>query len=263
MTLDFDAHLARESDAFLEAVLAADPDARVPGCPEWTADDLLSHLARVQQFWAHVLRTRPAAPDSDQEPERPADRAGLEAYYRAASADLRAQLAAAPDDEEAWTWHDSIHTVGFIRRRQAHEALIHRVDAEQAASRPSSLDPALAADGVLECIDWMYAGRPSWGSFTSTGERIFLEPTDVMESRVLVGLGRFTGTVPDSGAGRDDDDVELLSASSTDPADVVVSGTAADLDLWLWHRGPLKALTVTGDDAVFARLSAILGQPIN
>lgn len=263
MTLDFDAHLATESDAFLEAVLAADPDARVPGCPDWTADDLLWHLGgQVQSFWAYVLRTRPNPPEDWSEAERPADRDGLVAAYRAASADLREQLAGIPDDEPVWTWHHSNHTVGFIRRRQAHEALIHRVDAEQAAGRLSSLDPALAADGVAECIDWMYAGAPDWGRFTPSGERVALECTDT-EVRVLIGLGRFTGTEPESGTERDEPDVEFLGTDSTEPADAVVRGTAGDIDLWLWHRGPLETLDVSGDQAAFATLRTILGHPLN
>ena len=64
--------------------------------------------------------------------------------------------------EEAWTWSDD-HTVGFILRRQAHEALVHRLDAEQAAGRGHELDAALAADGVHECLDVMYGGMPPWG----------------------------------------------------------------------------------------------------
>ena len=41
-------------------------------------------------------------------------------------------------------------TVGFPFRRQAAEALIHRLDAEQTADRVTLLDPELAADGVDE-----------------------------------------------------------------------------------------------------------------
>ena len=45
-------------------------------------------------------------------------------------------------------WADD-KTVGYIRRRQAHEALIHRLDAELTAGAVTPLDPDLAADGVL------------------------------------------------------------------------------------------------------------------
>ena len=53
-------------------------------------------------------------------------------------------LEAADPAEEAWNWSDD-HTVGFILRRQAHEALVHRVDAELAAGDRTDLDPLLAS----------------------------------------------------------------------------------------------------------------------
>ena len=33
-------------------------DTRVPTCPDWTADDLLWHLAEVQWFWGEIVRSR-------------------------------------------------------------------------------------------------------------------------------------------------------------------------------------------------------------
>ena len=63
--------------------------------------------------------------------------------------ELARVLEAADPADEAWNWSDD-HTVGFILRRQAHEALIHRLDAEQAAGDVTELDPRLAADGVEE-----------------------------------------------------------------------------------------------------------------
>ncbi|WP_238993563.1 hypothetical protein [Nocardioides caldifontis] len=56
-------------------------------------------------------------------------------------------------------------TVGYIRRRQAHEALIHRLDAELTAGTVTALDPTLASDGVDEALDVMFGGCPPWGSF--------------------------------------------------------------------------------------------------
>ena len=50
----FLAPIAAESARFLEVLAAADPSARVPTCPDWTADDLLWHLTEVQAFWAAV-----------------------------------------------------------------------------------------------------------------------------------------------------------------------------------------------------------------
>ena len=53
--------------------------------------------------------------------------------------------------------------MGFVRRRQAHEALIHRIDAELTAGRRTPVDPLLGADGVDEALRVMYGGVPGVG----------------------------------------------------------------------------------------------------
>ena len=120
----------------------------MPSCPDWSAADLLWHLATVQRWWAEVLTARPAQPE-EVEPPRPEAYDDLLARYDEWSRDLAAVLETADPADEAWNWSDD-HTVGFILRRQAHEALIHRVDAELAAGTASEVDPVLAADGVHE-----------------------------------------------------------------------------------------------------------------
>ena len=78
-------------------------------------------------------------------------RPALLELYRSASRDLGEILAATSPETPAWTWSED-QTVGFIRRRQAHEALIHRVDAELTVGRRTPMDPGLSADGVGEVI---------------------------------------------------------------------------------------------------------------
>src|SRR5215472_16418703 len=121
-------HLARESARFAAAVQGTAPEVPVPSCPDWDADDLLWHLAEVQWFWGTVVRegvTRERA--EELKPGRPAGRDGLLDFYERTSRDLGVSLAAKAPDSPAWTW-SADQTVGFVRRRQAHEALIHRVD---------------------------------------------------------------------------------------------------------------------------------------
>jgi hypothetical protein len=86
---------------------------------------------------------------------------------------------------------------------------------------------------------------------------------------LLVELGKFSGTDPDDGSTyADEDDIDLVE-SGAEPA-ATVSGTAADLDTWLWKRDPgLTAghddsdrIRVEGDRITYEKLSAILGQPI-
>jgi uncharacterized protein (TIGR03083 family) len=159
--IDYVAHLGRESDRFAEAIAQASPNAPVPSCPGWTADDLLWHLGETQWLWATVVRDGVTGPEAEEaKPRRPADRAGLREFYLRASQDLRDSLAAAAPESAAWTWSTD-QTAGFIRRRQAHEALIHRIDAELVAGNRTATDSRLCADGVDEALRVMYGDVPT------------------------------------------------------------------------------------------------------
>ena len=145
-------HIRAESARFRAVLADCDPAARVPGCPDWDAADLLWHLTKVQRFWAGRVTERPAEPTEGEEAydaERPASYAGLLAAFDVADAAFLDALEGVEAAAEAWTWSED-HTVGFVLRRQAHEALVHRIDAEQAAGARSEVDPRLAADGVAE-----------------------------------------------------------------------------------------------------------------
>src|SRR6516162_2466870 len=201
---DYLTHLAHESARFAQAIREAPPDAPVPSCPGWDADDLLWHLAEVQWFWATVVREGvPGDRAEGFKPQRPADRAGLLAFFADASASLGKILAATPAGAAAWTW-SADHTVGFVRRRQAHEALIHRVDAELTAGERTGMDARLSADGVDEALRVMYGGElPDWGAFTpASADAVRLRATDTGDSW-LVTAGRFTGTDPGDGVSYD------------------------------------------------------------
>lgn len=126
-------HIRSESARFRAALAACDPDAPVPSCPEWTAADLLS-------------------------------------CFEATNAEFVAALASADPAEAAWSWAAE-QTVGFTFRRQAHEAPVHRLDAELAVGALTPLDPALAADGVDEALDaWLWR-RGGDEAVTVSGDR--------------------------------------------------------------------------------------------
>ncbi len=138
---DYLRHLRSDSARFREVLTGCDPEARVPGCPDWTAADLLWHLAEVQWFWAHTMRTRPAPADEDAEgPSAPRRTTGCWPPSTSTPPALIAVLTAADPAEPAWSWSDE-QTVGFTYRRQAHEALIHRLDAEQTAGDVTRAGP--------------------------------------------------------------------------------------------------------------------------
>lgn len=258
---DYLQHIRAESQRFRDVLTDCDPAARVPACPDWDAGDLLWHLARVQWFWATTVRTRPAAADEGaQGPERPESYDALLAAFDEYSAALVSALEAADPADAAWTWSTE-QTVGFTFRRQAHEALIHRLDAEQTAGQVSPLDPALATDGVLETLDVMFGGTVPWGNFAGLPHYVRVDTTDTGAS-VWVQLGQFTGTDPKDGVSYDDPDIHVVPAPGVEP-DAVVAGPAAALDTWLWHRGDDAEITVTGDLDIYGRFRSAVDNPIN
>ncbi|TWE12367.1 maleylpyruvate isomerase N-terminal domain-containing protein [Rudaeicoccus suwonensis] len=258
ITPDFAAALRTESAAFRTALQTAEPDAPVPSCPDWSATDLLWHLTEVQWFWGQVVAHDVRDPQSLDRPERPADLADLFAMYDDAGEHLQAALQALPDATERWMWtaDPALHTAGYIRRRQAHEALVHRVDAELVARQPVSvIDAALAADGIDEVVHVMYGREHALLTFAPTqGQVVRIAATDASVAWTLQ-LGRERGVIPESGEHIDDANfrpVDDIASAAT------VSGTVADLDLWLWNRPTSGQLTRSGDSDALQALDEIL-----
>jgi len=262
--LDFPAylqHLRDESLRFREVLTGCDPTTRVPGCPEWDAADLVWHLGEVQWFWARTIRTRPEAADEETPgPARPDTYDGLLAFFDESSADLVAQLQAADPAEQAWSWAPE-QTVGFSYRRQAHEALIHRLDAEQTAGEVTPLDAALSADGVAELFDVMYGGTPPWGRFDPLPHYVRFDLTDTGDA-LWVQPGRFTGTDPDDGVSHDVGDIRLVGDPGVEAA-AVVSGSAAAVNTWLWKRGDDSEIHVSGNREIYAHFRDAVSDPLN
>ena len=88
-------HIRTESRRFRDVLAECDPAARVPGCPDWDAADLLFHLAGVQQFWSTIIRQRPEGPEKLEDPARPETYDGLLAFFDESSAALVSALEAA------------------------------------------------------------------------------------------------------------------------------------------------------------------------
>lgn len=246
--------IRRESDRFAQVISEAPSGARVPTCPDWDADDLLWHLTEVHSFWARILRTG-AQSDEDAEaveadkPERPADRASTLKLFAAETDALLEEMDGRDDDEPAYFWLETARTVGSTRRMQAHEATMHRIDAETAAGLESApIDPSFALDGVRHGVGVMWAW---WG--TLDGFRF--EPAGVVELRapeadvgIFVEVGRWQG-VGQSGKSYDVPSARLIEPAS---AAASLTGSAEELYRWLWGRG--QEPTASGDATVLNAL---------
>ncbi len=188
---------------------------RVPSCPEWDLFELLSHLGRVQRFWAEVIRAGSVEEPEFDDPDSPSERVELATWFRASTDDLLAALRAVPAGAPAWTWWGEPRTAGAIARHQAQEAAVHRWDSQLALGSPDPIDAALAADAVDE-----YVGNMEKLDLTAGLRAVELSASDTNES--------------------------WRAAAHGEPA-AVVSAPASDLILLLYGRIPLDDVTVEGD----------------
>lgn len=263
MTLDYLAHLRADSARFTAVLRDAPADGQVPTCPDWHTDDLLWHLGEVQWFWGTIVREGVTDPEGLEHPERPAGREGLLDFFDKATNDLQAALADTDPAEHRWTWSDD-QTAGFIRRRQAHEALIHRIDAELTADiERAEMDPALATDGIDEALRIMFGGCPPWGRLElDDAANLRVRATDTGASW-RVTLGRFSGTSPKGKTYTDEPDIEVAETDTGEEVEATVEGNAADLDCWLWGRPTVGALHRAGDETVHSRFQDIVSQGVD
>lgn len=227
--------IAGNATALVDAAEVAGLDARVPSCPDWAVADLLAHIGQVHrwaaanatrdadaEFWSSRKITAPAAPER-------AD------WVREGATMLVTALDLDPE-ASAWTFGDFPSTVGFWQRRQAHETVMHRVDAQLAAGTVDAIDPTLAVDGIDELL-WLLPLR-AWAKPDPTRSgTAHLHCTDVEGEWLLEFTSEGMRT-------------ERVHAKG----DVAIRGTASDLLLWISGRGSVDVFEVFGDDARLAML---------
>lgn len=256
--LDHLRHIADESDRFRSVLRTAAPGAVVPTCPEWDAADLVWHLAEVQAFWTRVVGERCTDPEQlvGEDLERPDRYDDLLALAGRAADELGTVLRSTPPETTVWTWAEE-QTAGFVLRRQAHEALIHRVDAECTVGDRTPLDPALATDGVDEALRIMLSGAPPGATLTVDElATVRLRTTDTGAGWVAA-LAQFEGA--DASGGTSAGPTLVVAPDDHGlPCAATVSASAGDLDCWLWGRPPLGAVELAGDVRVLAGLRSVV-----
>jgi uncharacterized protein (TIGR03083 family) len=214
---------------------AGNLEGRVPGCPDWTLDDLVFHISEVQRFWALVVTQADTSgpPTPEQRGSREPEGDLLEWFGESTRLLLDALRAAGPD-APAWTWWGAPLTAGAIARHQVQEAAVHAYDAQESIGKPEPLPAAVAVDGVAEfltvplgsCGAWPH--RPARIAFAATDG-----PTWILD-------------LSPSGA-------TLDPAAGGDPV-ATVHASASDLVLALYGRIPFDTLRVDGDRSFLAKL---------
>jgi uncharacterized protein (TIGR03083 family) len=226
----------------LATVARRDLDTAVPTCPGWTVRDLVLHTAKVYLHKIACTRLGVAPKEPEEWPPPPPEGDPVD-HLQASLDELLSLFSERGPDAPSATWLPDDQTVGFWYRRMAHEAAVHRVDAEAAFDQITPVAPDLAVDGVDELLHLFLSG--DWSD----------QPDD-----------EWRGISPDAGAGKP---IEVHAGGHTwrvtlhaDRVDVVdgpgetvasIGGNSSNVMLWLWRRIPLDQVEVSGDlDAVSA-----------
>ena len=235
--LDYPAAVRRDGLALAEAAAAAGPTAPVAGCPDWDVAELVWHITEVHYFWGEIVGRSLQDPEKVPPLERPADFPSLLALFRAGVERLASILAAADPTTPVWTWARQ-KDAGFVIRHQAQETAVHRADAERAAGREFTIDPALAADAIDEFFDLTAAFRRKGAA--PVGGSVHMHPTDAS--------GEWTISEDAAGA--------LVLQRAHSKGDAAMRGPASDLLLILYRRIGTEGVETFGDAGVLERFLA-------
>jgi uncharacterized protein (TIGR03083 family) len=231
--------LFAQATAFADAVSAPaageDLGAPVPTCPGWSVHDLAGHLGRVHRRVAATITTgseRMLAPDAEvPDGTPPASREEVATWLVRGASGLVETFGAGPTDREVGGFAGLV-PVAWWERRQLHETLVHRLDAELAvgAEPLAGVSPELAADGIAEWYDLLTAFRSRSRRVRGEGATVHVHCTD--------GPGEWL-------VRRDPEGVTITAEHAK--ADAAVRGPAVELLAVVTGRAPLESVEVLGD----------------
>ena len=238
--------LATDYGALRDAATAVELTVPVPTCPGWTMGDLVFHVAEVYLHKATVMRT---GEWPEQWPPTGAEQEAELPLLGRGYAELIAEFSTRQPGDATPTWYDPDETVAFWIRRMAQETVIHRIDAELAASLPVTAVPGdLAVDGVdevlkcflgydVEALDQLKGGHLADGSGQDT---------------INVWAGQTAWTIRPSPRA-----VVIEDGASADPR-VVVQAAPDPILRWLWGRAGDEVVRLTGEEAWAGYLRRLL-----
>jgi uncharacterized protein (TIGR03083 family) len=223
--------LHEHTAGFAKAVAGADPDGRVPTCPEWPLRVLVGHIGQAHRWAASIVGSGPTpVPDPfDADPGHPATWSD---WLHQGATDL-ADAVLATGESPVWTFFGP-RPATFWLRRMLHDTTVHHADAAYATGSEFEVAPDLAADAISEWLEVLSDPvtptlNPEFAALRGTGQTLQLSP-DTGEpwliTRTPAGV-RWTRTTHD--------------------ADATLTGPVQKVLLVLTRRLPPDQLTITGD----------------
>ncbi len=202
-------------------------------CPGWDVDRLLRHVGRVFHNVANIVSDRVS--ERPPLPPRPEPDADAVAYCEDALEELVDALSSTPADTPVWNWSTQEQVAQFWARRMAHEAAVHRWDAQRAHGYQQRVEAELATDGVAELLDTMLPYVLSEQPAEDLAGVLGVECSDTGERwRVRLSADK------------------AVQDEAADP-DATVSGRASDVLLVLYGRLPLERVDLAGDTDLVTR----------
>jgi uncharacterized protein (TIGR03083 family) len=226
--------LHEQTDGFAKAVAGADPDVRVPTCPEWPLRVLVGHIGQAHRWAADIVRSGPS-PIPDPFDADPGDPSRWSDWLHQGTADLADAVLAAPESP-VWTFFGPRQAT-FWLRRMLHDTTVHHADAALTTGGEFDVATDLATDAISEWLEILSDPvtptlNPDFAALNGTGQTLRLAP-DTGEpwliTRTPAGV-RWT--------------------HATRPADATLTGPVENLLLVLTRRRQPDQLTITGDRAL-------------
>lgn len=225
------------------ALRSSGPDARVPGCPQWAAGDLLTHLVEMNDIWAWLVTHRPADfTDGFESAEVPDDHRERLDLLDATNHRLLEALRASGPGAEVCYFGEGAPALRAARL-MAVETLIHSRDAEEAAGLTAT---AVPQDVAADVVDHQLAHLTDANEARWHPEAVTLTSTDTGDTwTVLVAAQHGDGTL------------RLVDQA---PVGAEVAAPAAVLAPWLFARTHAACdIRVGGDTRLVRVLQLALG----